>query len=514
MDGNEPGDLVLTTFTKLIDRIKSSQPVRTDGKSLTLGFVYSQMPLGMPVDPNEYKNPWSPMGGSSLAESVGATSQSTGWSGTPTASGSGAQPKGGQSSGSGSTATVKAKGALDAAFKVSELVDNMLMVSKDNKYLEYPTTRHVSFAYEGVIKGMQPLPTPPLPDDIQKQITEAQSVLYKLDADGSITGKSDLYKKYVKNSTDYAKAKKDYNDAQAKALADPTLADAWPMDSVYYQNQVDQAWDTWKTEGAEKVERALDIIESVGVSVQDAMIAKARKVYDAWNLGLAGVATTIPYSYVSPTNWCDPDSDDDGWEKLTVTHDDYHSHTQSSDRSGSAGVSGVFGIVNLGAAGSYDSKSSSFHNDSTDLSIELEYALMTINRPWLIGDLFYLNNWYLVGNSKSSISDGTIDGQDNNIKPLMPMIPMQFLCVRNVKIKADHWNSDGDSISNTLSGGGGFGWGPLNFGATYSQTNTQSDYGWTYDGQTLSIHGVQIIAWLSEIVPPSAPIDDPNLKKT
>jgi hypothetical protein len=38
---NEPRSLVLTLFDRLVDRIKSTRPVRTDGKSLTTGFVYS-----------------------------------------------------------------------------------------------------------------------------------------------------------------------------------------------------------------------------------------------------------------------------------------------------------------------------------------------------------------------------------------------------------------------------------------------------------------------------------------
>ena len=60
---NEPGTLVLTMFDKIINKIKSSRPLRSDGKSLTTGFVYSQLVLGMPVDPRDYMESWSPAGG-------------------------------------------------------------------------------------------------------------------------------------------------------------------------------------------------------------------------------------------------------------------------------------------------------------------------------------------------------------------------------------------------------------------------------------------------------------------
>ena len=120
-----------------------------------------------------------------------------------------------------------------------------------------------------------------------------------------------------------------------------------------YQQKVDNAYDTFKTEGAEKVERALDTLQSVGINMQNHMIAKARKLFDVWNLsGLSGVPDKTPYSYISPTGWCEPDADDEGWQTLTVTHKDYNSqssfHSSSfvdghfkSDQSSSSGGGGV-----------------------------------------------------------------------------------------------------------------------------------------------------------------------------
>ena len=68
---SEPGSLVFTIFDQLISAIKSSRPPETQ-KGFTSGFVYSQLVLGMMVDPNDYLNPWSPMGGSSLQDGVAA----------------------------------------------------------------------------------------------------------------------------------------------------------------------------------------------------------------------------------------------------------------------------------------------------------------------------------------------------------------------------------------------------------------------------------------------------------
>ena len=98
--------------------------------------------------------------------------------------------------------------------------------------------------------------------DLEPQIDAARRVLYILDDQGNIVDKTRLYKQYEQNATAYAMAKKDYADAQAKALADPALASTWPLAAVSYQQKVDNAWNTLNPEGAEKVERAVDLHES------------------------------------------------------------------------------------------------------------------------------------------------------------------------------------------------------------------------------------------------------------
>ncbi len=547
----EPGALVLTIYDKLIDRIKSTRPIRTDGKSLTTGMVYSQLVLGLPIEPRDFMNPWSPMGGATLRDGVSATGAPT-----PTTSPAGGAP----TPATKPAPDPKYRQAIEAAYKTSRLVDHLIMVTNDGSYLTYPTGRTVSFAYDGIINGMQPLPMPPIAPDVQQQIDDSNKVLFKLDGDGKPTLlKSDIYKAYSQNALAYAKAKKDYADTQAAALNDPDKAETWPQDAVFYQQQVDDAWNIWKLEGADQVERAIDIIKSVGVYMQDHMIARAKQIYDAWNLGLSGVTDNTPYAYISPSNWCDP-NDSDGWDTLTVSTGEYQGyaqshidsqgtyHSQYSDSSTSAGGMVSFGLFSLGADASVSdsqasstsgwslNSSNSFHNDARNLSISITYALCEIERPWWLGDLFYMQNWYLVGNPKHAISDGSVDGQvqDKN-QALLPMIPTHMLIVRDVRISAqssDDWGHDGEALSayansssssSSSSGGGAVGIGPFFAGASHSEDHGQTDassgmqgdasssFGFSWDGQTLEIKGSQIVAWLSEVVPATAPLDDPAL---
>lgn len=545
---NEPGAAVLTIFDQLIDRIKQRTPVRTDGKPLG-SMVYSQLVLGMPIWRDDYLRPWTPAGGSSLQESFPAPAP-----GTPPAAGAPAtapQPD------------PQMLRAMQAAWKTALLGRTMLEVTTDGTYREYPTGRHLDFAYETVLDGMQPGAMPEMAQDVKDRMEESQRVLFELDTDGSIIGKSKLYKNYLNNANVLAKAKSDFAAANAAAMTDPVKANAWPVQSATFQQLVDQAQDSLVTEGGPKVERAIDTIASIGVPMQAHMIKKSKDAFDAWNLGLSGVVPAkIPYSMILPTNWCDPD-DHDGWETLIVDQSSYQHYSSASASSQSqqsweqhaSSVGGGGGVI-LGFAafgGSADSSSqssswqnssqchfqSAFSNTAKNLHIELEYGLCTFVRPWLISDLFFLKNWYLVGAKQKSVSDGTIDGQANSQDKTLPMIPQQFLVVRNVTISSSDWGSDGQVLSNHYGGGqgssssssssqagsGGVSLGFISFGGSASHSSSDASgqssgwsardssahFGTTFDGQTLKIPGAQIVAFLSDIVPANPDLSDPTL---
>jgi hypothetical protein len=170
----------------------------------------------------------------------------------------------------------------------------------------------------------------------------------------------------------------------------------------------------------------------------------------------------------------------------------------------------------------------------------MEYGLCTIVRPWLISDLFFLKNWYLVGAKKNSVSDGTIDGQADSQDKTLPMIPQQFLVVRNVRISSTDWGSDGQmlndfyggaqgsssSSSSSQAGSAGVCLGFISFGGSaarsssdasgqssgWSARSTSDHFGTTFDGQTLTIPGAQIVAFLSDIVPANPELGDPGLE--
>ncbi len=104
------------------------------------------------------------------------------------------------------------------------------------------------------------------PSQVQQDIDAARRVLYVLDAQGNIVGKTPLYQRYQDNESAFLKAKQDYNNAYADALNDPVKLQNWPIAGVDYKQRVDQAYDAWRTADAQRVEQAIAILGAQGKS--------------------------------------------------------------------------------------------------------------------------------------------------------------------------------------------------------------------------------------------------------
>ncbi len=534
--------LAVDIFNQIITQIKESRPTRTDGTA-TSGFVYCQLRPGEMVNPRDYARPWSPIGGTPPA------------SGTP----------GPASPASATTPANEAvKRAMEATFRTGEKFDKLLMVTNDGTTQSYAGGgRHLGVQYDGLLAAMEPCPPPERSAEDKERIAKAQAVLYN--NDGSDTEK---YKQYKANQDAYSKAKGEHARAQNQILSDPAQADSWPLLADETLSKVNQAYDKWKSQGAEEIEAALATVLSLGIPLEQGMIERARKQLESWRLPVVGTTAKAPYTYIDPSEWANLEANDIGWNTVTRQAGAYRSHYEkhgynlstgnwsgsSSSNSGSLGLS----IAGFGFAGNYSnyetmaqsqfadtaSDGTKLTNDAEDLSIELQYGLVEIKRPWLVTDLFHMQNWFLRGERKGAISDGTIDGQvgEAGKDRRLPMIPTHVLVVRNVRITTSKWGSVRDTLNSYWnkhagsgsSGGSSFGgtvsipvWGPLAVTGGFSHSDSRyqgdfkdeggsdvrADFGSWFEGDSLVINGANIVAYLGEVVPLSPPMDDPSLAK-
>jgi|GEM_PF-868438 len=563
------GDLantLLGTLSAMVARALGSRPVDKDGKPLR-EVCYMQLPQGVAVDPRSFASPWSPNGSDTIADttadgklvSVPVVPAPVG--NGPVASGAATTLPGGAVVNAGdSPAIQQLKRSLHSAYMTAVEFDPLIHITDDGNYIPYQGSQTISSAYQAIALKAQGIPAPPLPADIEAKVVAARQVLWNVDANGHLKGQTQNYVQYQTLMLAYAQAKKDFGDAEARAMTDPNAGDSWVSGgSSLAQAKVDIGWNNWRSV-ADDIENALDTLNSVGGSIGAFFVGEARNLFEKWGLDLTGaVAVKTPYTFVQPESWYDPTDTMNGFETLTVTSSDFHDHGSSSSfdtasswyhghsSSTSGGGGGMlFGITFAGGGGESASdtesssdalhgQSSSFGATMANASITIEWALCQIFRPWLLAELFNIDGWYLPNEDKSVISDGTVAGQKGQAdRHYLPMVPTQFLVIRNVIIEADGWGEAGDSMStwcqhadassdsSSWHGSGGIGF--MGLGGTVSHDNAdwsgvahESDSAagsWHFDGDaqhgTLRINGCQIVGYVGDILPPSPQVDGKN----
>ncbi len=546
-----------------IETFAAASQVGADGKP-SGSAVYMHMAMGYPVDPKMYANAWTPGGGdSSSSFSDDGTFTATPTTTTPATGAASTAPPPGVPAGSvypppQPKPDQQMEASIQAAMFTSFLVDNMLEVTDKGIAAAWPE-RRVSIEYFTIIEGMQPVNPNQPSQDVLNKVKAAQALLYVQNDKGDFIGYTPKYAQYRKNRTAWTDAVAAQAVAYARAMADPVEGAAYPVTAATYANKVTQALDDLNAMGRREVEDAINVIATVGENAITALAAMAREMWGAYNIQLGGtVSSNVPWSYINPISWWDHTNDSFGVQKITA--DDrmfaassasgsssyarnWYNNSQSS-ASGSAGINVGFagGDVSVSHSQSHsafdnqgDQNSWSHYADkSSSASIEFEYFLATIERPWLLGDLLNMEGWYMVGQKKNSISDGQIITQVGDKAKLLPMIPKAFVIIRNVKITADDWGDAGSAFSTAsqhadgtastsstsvsasvhylFAHASGSYSGSRNDGAFDTSTSDDSGMTFTSDGHggTLEIKGSQIVGWIGEIQPPAPRMDDPN----
>lgn len=549
---------LLDALDVIQDQVAASQ-IGPDGKPSGTA-IYMHMPTGYPIDPKMFANPWSPAGGDSSASFGDDGAFSAPSAATATAAPPGVPP--------GSLYPPPAKpdpqleNSIQAAFYTSRLVDQMLEVTQNGVATAWPD-RNVNVEYFTIIEGMQPVDQTAPSQAVVDAVAAAQNLLYIKDASGNFIGYTPLYAAFRRNQTAWTTAISKQAAAYAQAMSDPVAGQQWPIVASSYASAVSQALDDYNSMGRAQVQAALDTIATQGEGAVTALAAMARQMYSAFQLQLAGgVSANVPWSYISPISWWNPADESFGVQKITGTsksHDDRArsgagsfannwQQQQSASSSGSGGFN--VGFYSASASGSHADASNAFgahadqyswtaHQDvSSSATVELEYFIASIERPWFLGDLFNIKGWYLVGQRANAISDGTVANQIGDKSPaILPMIPKGFLVIRNVSITCDDWGDfavtfnkaaqasqgSGQSSSNSVAVQGSYLFvsgsaqhqdqqssGAFGSQQTSSGLAFKSDGG---KGGTLQLLGSQIAGWIGQIQPAAPLMDDPTLPK-
>lgn len=127
---------------------------------------------------------------------------------------------------------------------------------------------------------------------------------------------------------------------------------------------------------------------------------------------------------------------------------------------------------------------------SDGFSFTLETCVVRLRRPWLSDGFLNLHNWFVTGVAKGSICAG--NGSESETP--LSVLPLACVCVRNVSIKAQWTTADRQQVEISSHLG------------AFALLGRQFDQ----NTATLTVPGMQLIAWICQSLPALPPLDPPS----
>jgi hypothetical protein len=390
------------------------------------------------------------------------------------------------------------------------LTDRKLRMS--NTYSVMPGTSHVSDTWWAIITGANGVPPKKnLSPEIQAAYNAAQAKLWDATNDEP-TPKYLRYSEYKGRYHDKVNA---YNRAYSNAITDPKKLARFPIDGKILQDDVDSAFDEWTSFGAKnEIEKALATLAAQGTDPAIAMISRAKKRFENSLVNFPKIGN-IPYVVMSPESWYDADNDD-GW--YTYSSTDFHSETRyRASQTAYRGGGFSLGMWSVGGYFSHEKTQQSFSRQVQNLNVKFSYSVVDVNRIGMDMSLLNLKNWFLFGEdyAKGCISRGTMAQQ----KPaageevFLPSVVTSLILIKDLSIKWDNWKRDWSEMQRATSGAAGFGFGCFAIAGSYSNRGQRRDVVADTKGEWLRSPGVQLIGYVSEILPQSPALNSSDHMK-
>lgn len=317
------------------------------------------------------------------------------------------------------------------------------------------------------------------------------------------------YVAYEANMDDYLSAIQAYRMAYNLYLDDLEDKDAdvrrkadknWQAKAPGLENEIKKALRKLASGNAKYVEQALDILNTtINDGIRQAISAAQDAVRDdrAFSSSL-GQGDKWFLSYPVPANWTD--AKNLSFSELKISGGNTTLRSKSTEHSFSVDTSVNCGLwrVKASAGGNFQHSNSSADKDSVEISAKI--AKVEIKRPWFLESVFRLQNWSTnLVSDKGGISNGKIDS--SNKTGLIPMYPVAFVVASDICIKANFSHEDEEHIKESAHASTSVGWGPFSIGGSYGYGKTEDTFHSDYQNGELRVPGMQIIAWISRVVP-------------
>ncbi len=297
---------------------------------------------------------------------------------------------------------------------------------------------------------------------------------------------------YIAAVSGYRTAYNSYNLETIKDQRD------WNAAAPMLQNLVNQTWNAWNRAGKAEVEEAQAALAStINNAVRHAIEQARQACSDEYRLPPAtpGGRPWLP-SYALPTNWTETSG-----IKLKFSSDYLNKTESSTAHSYAAEASGMYGLFHAsgGVSGKHEDRRQ--HMDAQKLQLEAELVAVNIMRPWFNPLLFGMKGWWVSGYDPNGLSNGNPAAPAGAI----PLIPTGLVLAKNVRITADFSEQDKKFVSDSVQSKISAGWGPFSLSGSYGYSSSKEEFQAKFDGGSLVFPGLQVVAWISTVVPASPP---------
>lgn len=315
---------------------------------------------------------------------------------------------------------------------------------------------------------------------------------------------SPIYRNYKNKQVAYSAALATFLSRYLKYdLSKPEDQREWSLLGPALQAPLDTAWDDFVNAQKAKIETAIDTIQQYQISSITTIFANARRTWDQTKRASVSQPDLFWHTtYAFPGNWFTPGAASN-FSSIELDSESYYYSYDSRFSSWSGSGSYGYGFWKVGSASvSRDTSSVDIETSTTDIKVEFKLGRIEIRRPWLNSSIFTLSGWNVPGRSVGGYSNGKVDESN---KGAFPLLPTAFIVARDIRISAKWGTTDYSRAQSSTSASAGVSWGPFTLSGTYKSGQTSVTFKSDFDGVTITVPGIQIIGWLSAVVPSSPP---------
>lgn len=360
---------------------------------------------------------------------------------------------------------------------------------------------NIDNTYGGIIKNSNC--TTPVDEEGLKIYKEAYSFLNTVtkikDYKGEVTEQivnTPIYENYIENRSAYVTAVSAYRNAYNDYdLTDPKEQKQWQANEPMLNLTVQTTYNKWRSQGAKQVEEALNALETTINRAVAAIIASDKETYEKARLASSLGMGDWRLSYPMPSNWCDEKAKI--FNRFTLNSKKMKVDENSKFQQYGGKTSFGWGLWSVDASVEHSSEENNRHTNCENIEIKMEIAVVNLVRPWFDGNIFRMEGWHNDAYPSGKISSGKFD----DVNAAMPLVPTGFVIVKNVEIKGDFKGEDEFFAKQSTTGGASIGYGPFRLGGHYSEGDSQHTFNSKYENGTITIPGMQIIGFISEVIP-------------